>query len=582
MVDNIAWTYYITESRFFPTGHKQDHGYSLKESEENQYVVICSGYHTLTDGFIHCFQCLRTTRIKDNGSVGETIAEEERINMAKMIKHKLVEKIALLLFFLFAFASSVYSTTYYVRNGGNDSNAGTSPAIAWANIPGTAASSKSLNPGDTVYVDRDSTFTLTNTWSGNEWGRWGTFAGVTIDGSSWEYDGGTSGTRAHVIISSGAGGTAGLVFCRDHATYDTTIAGFDINGNGNYMNGVMFTAVAVPKVTIENGWKKLKNCVIHDFNSNGYFYGIRVYGYIESGTWTARYVEISNNEVYNTGRDGITVYAGGGGANRDVIIRGNIIHDCDLLPDADYYSGPAISVKDEATNITIEYNYTYNISSVEAIRITDVNSGTGFPQSITIRYNILNGSAATGHSTIGIIRMSDGGSGASRSLYIYGNILYNAYGPNLGMTLGSGENTSLYVYNNTLYNASIYIPNTNIVSCEVKNNVSYGGSYSGISVSEPVCILSNNLTSSPGFKNASNLPTGFTGTYPNMVPNNDGLSIVAGGAARDVGANLGSSFNTSINGVTRSGSWDIGAYESGTGSDSTPPPPPSGVRILGN
>ena len=56
-----------------------------------------------------------------------------------------------------------------------------------------------------------------------------------------------------------------------------------------------------------------------------------------------------------------------------------------------------------------------------------------------------------------------------------------------------------------------------------------------------------------------------------MVPNTTGLSIPVGSPSANSGADLGATFNTSINGVVRVDPWDRGAYE--LTSDTTPPIP---------
>jgi hypothetical protein len=88
----------------------------------------------------------------------------------------------------------------------------------------------------------------------------------------------------------------------------------------------------------------------------------------------------------------------------------------------------------------------------------------------------------------------------------------------------------------------------------------------------------------PSFKNAGNLPTGFTGTYGiDLAPNADGLSLQQRSEGVDSGISLGSPYNGSINSRNRpSGNgWDIGAYESDPGqAQDRVPNPPSNVRVL--
>ena len=79
------------------------------------------------------------------------------------------------------------------------------------------------------------------------------------------------------------------------------------------------------------------------------------------------------------------------------------------------------------------------------------------------------------------------------------------------------------------------------------------------------------------------LPTGFIGTFGvNLRPNTDGLSVSGTSAAANAGVALSSAYSGSINSVVRpqGGGWDIGAYEFGSSQTSTPPAPPTNVRIV--
>ncbi len=46
----------------------------------------------------------------------------------------------------------------------------------------------------------------------------------------------------------------------------------------------------------------------------------------------------------------------------------------------------------------------------------------------------------------------------------------------------------------------------------------------------------------PAFRNTASLPTGFTGTYPGLTPNTDGLSLQAGSVGLNTGAPLVASY----------------------------------------
>jgi hypothetical protein len=129
-----------------------------------------------------------------------------------------------------------------------------------------------------------------------------------------------------------------------------------------------------------------------------------------------------------------------------------------------------------------------------------------------------------------------------------------------------GNANSIRVYNNTFYNALIIIdcPSATFPVFEFRNNaVFYSGGPPIIGV-DRFTVFSNNMTDKPVFKNNSDLPTGFTGTYGvNLAPNTDGLSLPVNSPGRDGGVTLIEPFNGSINLVLRpaGNAWDIGAYE---------------------
>ena len=489
------------------------------------------------------------------------------------VPNKMKTLISFIVFCTLMFSNLGFAANYYVRfNGGSESNPGTT-ASPWKYIPGTYGSTHTPSPGDTVYCDRDDTWTLTS--NSTAYSTWGPIAGVTYNGSDWEYDGGASGTRARIEYNGGQDNDfqSAITFARDHATYPTVVKGFEVDGNSRAANGILFCGI-LKDVHIDNGIKRLENCVVHHFHSNIYNYGLRIYPAYNLGIGDAnpakqvRYVEILNNTFYTISRVGIMVYPINANVSaQDITIRGNTVYD---IGHQTNYTGCApsqllgqnIAIKGNMINVLIENNYVYD--SGIAGNAFLVSTGDGYStvyNNVVIRNNIIDCSRSRGR--IGpCFRVSFYSPGvSSMDMNIYDNILYDGgtdvgcgrSGFDFASVVGSSINVGLY--NNTLYQAAINIGAGDYTSLGVRNNISYGTG-SGIFIGETGSHVtnSNNLTTSPGFKNTSNLPTGFTGTYPNMVPNKDGLSIVAGGAAMDTGTNLGSSYNRGINGVTRSGS----------------------------
>jgi hypothetical protein len=91
-------------------------------------------------------------------------------------------------------------------------------------------------------------------------------------------------------------------------------------------------------------------------------------------------------------------------------------------------------------------------------------------------------------------------------------------------------------------------------------------------LNNPTCVLYGTCT-------YSNTYAGFVAA-PTTTPGIGNLALVSNSPAIDAGANLSTIFTTDYLGVTRTGTWDIGAceYVSGT-TDTTPPAAPSGLAV---
>ena len=177
------------------------------------------------------------------------------------------------------------------------------------------------------------------------------------------------------------------------------------------------------------------------------------------------------------------------------------------------------------------------------------------------------------------IRIYDGSSGSDpKDVKVYGNIVYSSNSPGLWLSTDLRNTNAFRIYNNTFYNAPVEVntPNATYSLFEFKNNIVYNtDGRTPITGSSYFTAASNNLTTNPSFKNTSNLPTGFAGTYgSDLAPNADGLSLQSSSAAINAGTALGSPYNGSINSLSRpyGSAWDIGAYEYNGGA---PPPTPT-------
>jgi hypothetical protein len=444
---------------------------------------------------------------------------------------------------------------YIDQTAGNDQNSGISPQEAWKNCPGMASysGSQSLQPGDTVYFDSSDTWNVS--------GIQGILleGGVTYVGDSWG-----SGIRAEIMAATDL--PSGVIRFQDHAKIPTVFKGFNVDANRKVATGIDINHT---RSALMNGaTKRVENCDIHHVWSrtslNQYKYGIIISNY-EGEKGYCENVEIINCKVHDISRDIICLYPSDkeGSRIRNITVRG-----CEVWnsgQDPDYGAGSGICIKGYVVDAYVEYNYIHDVKASGLF----INSnetrhypGTG-PKNIHLRYNIIGNN--TPH---GAIKLHDGKSGNDpKDVKIYGNIIYgNPVNLGLVMLKSLGNANSIRVYNNTFYNALIIIdcPSATFPVFEFRNNaVFYSGGPPIIGV-DRFTVFSNNMTDKPVFKNNSDLPTGFTGTYGvNLAPNTDGLSLPVNSPGRDGGVTLIEPFNGSINLVLRpaGNAWDIGAYE---------------------
>lgn len=467
-----------------------------------------------------------------------------------------------------------FAATYYVSSSkGDDRNSGTETA-PWAHCPKMTGwgGSATLHAGDTVYFDS------AGTWSGSASSYiLSVVGGVTYIGDKWG-----SGSRAKIQSSSNLSSSV-VYFGDDDPNYETVVQGFDLNLNGHSGEVVSFNRPASRDLT--GTTKRIENCIARNpgYTTAGENHGIRIGA---PGHNTSN-VEIIDNIVHAIPGDGIMSYSQYGsndGKITNVLVRGNTVYD---IGNASGNLAVGIYVKNRVTNEVIEYNTVVAVHG-DGICLT-ADSGVIDPTNLTIRYNLVYNIEKRG------IAFWMRTSGYPTVANIYGNIVYGCSSHGIYFSPKLGAAMTVRIYNNTVYNngrSSIQIDSSSATFrvLEIKNNIlaSEGSAISG--QTGRITAQLNNISSNPGFKNTSNLPTGFVGTYGiNMEPNKDGLSIVSG-IAIDGGKDLGSSFAGAINisgtskGVTRSSEgkgWDIGAYEKITdttgGSNLSPP---ANLRIV--
>ncbi len=466
---------------------------------------------------------------------------------------------------------------YYVdQTAGNDNNPGTKTQ-PWKNAPGMNGQSShtggnSLAPGDSVYFDRDDTWTV----SGSPQGFY-LVGGVRYIGDEWEADAGMTGYRA-VIRAGNDFNDSGVVRFRDHATFETHFKGFEVNANRMSANGI---DINHGFWSLMNGaTKRVENVEVHDVfteQSKGeYKYGIAMSNWGGSNGILEN-VEIINCSVHDIGRDAIVLYPSDDPNSKigKILIRGCEVYNTGQDPN--YGEGHGIVIKGWVYNSTIENNYIHDVNS-SAIFVSgpDNDGNQRSADNLHVRNNIL-----STQDNNGIVRFYKKG---AKDIKMYGNILYDnsvTGGLNFG---GSSGTLDLLVYNNTFYNTFVDLGShsSSVNSFEFKNNIIQYSS-NQLRSAGAIQSQSNNLlvSSNPGFKDPNNKPTGFVGTYGvNLRPNTDGFSLNTGSSAIDGGTGLANAYNRSINSIPRpqGSAWEIGAYElSATGA--TTLNPPSNLRM---
>ncbi len=432
---------------------------------------------------------------------------------------------------------------------GQDSNPGTRE-LPWKHCPGLTgwSGSAALSAGDIVYFDSEDTWTGSGGNSLLE-----ARGGVAYDGRSWR-----SGERA-TLRATGSFSRAVVSIRDDHPTIETLVRGFHVDVNDKDTSGV--TVNWPSSVDLTGAFKIVEDCVVHDVGTYPAQYGIKVGATRDTETHN---VEVLDCTVYNTPRTGIVLYAAV--TSGECIIRNATVRGCESYNTGEdpTAGGNGIGVKNHVIDGVVEYNYTHDTSG-RGIDVTNT-PGIAAPHNAKVRHNVV---TRCGKGGVYISQPGD------KSVDIYGNLIFKNYDTGSG---GSGiyfesdlsGAIEVNIFNNTLFdnaNGEILVANSSATFpvFTVKNNILVPRSgKSAISDRGKITAQSSNLTSDPGFKDPSNLPTGFVGTHGvDLRPDNDGLSVKSGPAI-DAGEDLGSPYDMAINSVVRpDGAWDIGAYEYG-------------------
>jgi hypothetical protein len=495
------------------------------------------------------------------------------------------------------------AANYYVssiNSARSDSNAGTSPSAPWATIDKVKSVWGSLQPGDTVHLERGSVWNIS--FSSDYWtiSRGGNSSAgpITLRGDDY-------GTGAKPIIRRTVGSGSGFFLVQ--ASY-VTLRDFALDGGGRGTLGVAVGGSSSANISTV----KILNLSITNLggSSSQYICGIWLTSF--NGRTISDCV-IEGNYVADYSAHGLNHYSPYPLINN--IWRNNTVKNG--------FTGGRYPSANSALQITcggsgnvFEYNYLEDRTTTEG-GILGFGKYSSAQGANTIRYNILANSGG-----YGIVYTIDQ-SGYKVMADIYGNVFYNNKRAGLGIfpynSYGAGS--TINVYNNTFYNnhheggdashGEVELgAQANNTTIRFNNNlidhkpygstvglavgsgfsgtfthgnnlywhesgsgatiVTHGSSYSASNVRnyEPTAQQAN-----PQFLNASQVPTTVSSTGG---ANPDGLKITAGSPAVGTGAALGSPYASDIDLCARTAPWSIGAYQytSGGGTTNPPPPPP--------
>jgi len=422
---------------------------------------------------------------------------------------------------------------YCVSTSGNDNNSGKFPSC-WQTI----VKGRQIAAGDITYVQNGVSQTATDG-----------FAALTPNGS------GTSWDNALALVAYpgatatiGSGSTDGIMFCAGFSACNNgssywTIAGFVLRGANSALvvagfNGVTNSRWVGNDISCPTGDGSTA-CVTSNYGAFTYMYGNHVHnaGFTNS-IKTYHAVYLSSNVIHNTvswnsvhdvlGCRGIQFYSTGGSAQYDIHVHDNLIYNirCDGINFATVNA---------------------DLGVVEAYNNVIYNAGSGpDPSDGQAAYNcVLNGNSGTA------------------PVLFYNNTTYNCGARKLAGSSGNvgfvpgGTNIKL---NNNIFDQTsgeAYTSNAPCSAISGSNNLWFG-------VGAPPCTLSKDLNVDPLLRNVAG--ANFTLASSTSPPNGAGVAI----------SGLGLDFD----GLLRSSSPAIGAYEFTSASIGALPAPPTNLTVV--
>ncbi len=461
---------------------------------------------------------------------------------------------ALALLAPFFTASSTFATTFYVSNGGSDSNNGTSKTTPWAHVPGMAsatgtAGSYSAVPGDTFIlrgcdVWYNSNFPMALSRGGSS----GNPVTITVDQtwynttscpSTWNrpiFDAITSsGSSAPMEINGSGGQSSGCV-----------------GGNGNY-----FVAFTASYITLS--WVEMRNLYYANDAQNTCWAG--------NGWWRADsvdYITVSNSYehawsmgTYSANKVGdadILVWVDGSPAcphcRPDPTVHDNVIETVDAQGNGgvyyihdnrlhDYYSGEGLQVGNPG-----ETDYVWNNSWYGLLQVG--GNGPQVPQSETPVAMYFWNNAIVGWGDC--INDASHGYTWSGAFYSQNNLCINSTGSN-----GSGSPSAKPV---TISN------NLGLTDAQATAD--------GYAASQALPFSpasGSSVTVSAGANLTSLWPAGFSTADASLICTQQTVNTV-----------VESVCSGTPNARPANGAWDIGPYQFGAGSTTSKLLPPTGLK----